>query len=81
MTLFTLLLSKKLFSPLKYLPTIFTNFKQSETSFERNSVTYVIPCHDYENKYFRNFCTLEPYNQIIKNEIKYMIIARMPKLL
>ena len=45
MTSFTLLLSKKLFSPLKNLPAIFTNSKQSKTLFGRNSVTYGTPCH------------------------------------
>ena len=45
MTSFTLLLGKKLFSPLKNLPAIFTNSKQSKTPFGRNSVTYGTPCH------------------------------------
>ena len=45
MTSFTLLLSKKLFSPLKNLPAIFTNSKQSKTPFGRNSVTYGTPRH------------------------------------
>ena len=45
MTSFTLLLSKKLFSPFKNLPAIFTNSKQSKTPFGRNSVTYGTPCH------------------------------------
>ena len=44
MTSFTLLLSKKIY-PLKNLPAIFTNSKQSKNLFGRNSGTYGIPCH------------------------------------
>ena len=35
----------------------------------------------YENKYFHDFCTLEPFNQNIKHTSKYTITARIPKLL